>query len=488
MTGNHVSIRIAPESRILPEHRIFVNRNLRMSSLRAIGFDLDHTLAHYRRRAVEELAYRLTQRRLVDAFGYPEGVLATSYDRDFVIRGLVVDKRRGHILKMDYHNYVARAYHGRRPLSTAERKSAYRTGRIRMRGGKFASADTLFHLPEIYLYAVLVDLKDEGLLGRDRTYESIYDDVRNAIDSIHGDGTLKAHITADPGKFVKRDPNLRRVLEEFRFSGKSLFLLTNSEYYYSDVLLKHLLESEPGAPSWGSLFDLIVVEAGKPGYFVDLGRPARGDEPNVPAGFPTVVRGGNARWLEQRLRHRGDEILYFGDHTYGDILRSKKTLGWRTAMVAEELESELAVTRRMKAELDELNHWSALRGVLEAEISEAKRRQLRLERKLQDGEEEAAVRARWLRRVDLLQARIRELSEDLAQAGARTAELGDLVHRAYNPYWGPLFREGRETSRFGHQVRDFACIYTTRVSNFLNYHPGHYFRSAEDQMPHEMSV
>ena len=32
-----------------------------------------------------------------------------------------------------------------------------------------------------------------------------------------------------------------------------------------------------------------------------------------------------------------------GDHIYGDILRSKKTLGWRTMLVVPELESELEV-------------------------------------------------------------------------------------------------------------------------------------------------
>jgi 5' nucleotidase family len=39
----------------------------------------------------------------------------------------------------------------------------------------------------------------------------------------------------------------------------------------------------------------------------------------------------------------GLQVLYVGDHIYGDILRSKKTLGWRTMLVVPELESELEV-------------------------------------------------------------------------------------------------------------------------------------------------
>ncbi len=38
-------------------------------------------------------------------------------------------------------------------------------------------------------------------------------------------------------------------------------------------------------------------------------------------------------------------MLYVGDHIYGDILRSKKTLGWRTMLVVPELESELRIAK-----------------------------------------------------------------------------------------------------------------------------------------------
>ena len=94
------------------ENRIYVNRNLRLATVQAVGFDLDHTLAHYRGAAVEELAYRLARRILVERFGYPRKILEFPYDRTHVIRGLVIDKRRGNVLKMDYHNYVAQGCHG----------------------------------------------------------------------------------------------------------------------------------------------------------------------------------------------------------------------------------------------------------------------------------------------------------------------------------------------------------------------------------------
>lgn len=59
-------------------------------------------------------------------------------------------------------------------------------------------------------------------------------------------------------------------------------------------------------------------------------------------------------WLTQ-------QVLYVGDHIYGDILRSKKSLGWRTMLVVPELETELRVLSRCKvnAALESANRTKA---------------------------------------------------------------------------------------------------------------------------------
>jgi 5'-nucleotidase len=480
--------RVVAESRAAPEHRIYVNRNLRMTSVQAIGFDLDHTLAHYRGPAVEELAYGLTSRRLVERFGYPEELLRIPYDRKFVIRGLVIDKRRGNILKMDYHNYVSRAYHGLQRLRTEARKAAYRTGRVRMSSDAYVTVDTLFHLPEVYLYVVLVGLRDKGKNGRKkRPYTRIYDDVREAIDSVHGDGSLKREILGNLEEYIRLDPRLGPTLEEFRRGGKKLFLLTNSEFYYTQALMRYLLH-DPKAPEreWTSLFDLILTDAGKPAFFTNLelewGEP-RAEDAAAPG---LVFHAGSARRLEHKLGFSGDEILYFGDHTYGDILRSKKTLGWRTAMVVEELKREMEVTRSVRPQIDELDHWKSLRGVLESDTSALELDLRRLERKLEEAGKNGDTSAKLQRRLERTKERLEERQGELAQVQRTTEDLAKAVDQRYNPYWGPLFRENQETSRFGHQVKDFACLYMTRVSNFQLYNPNHYFRSAAERMPHEL--
>jgi hypothetical protein len=74
---------------------------------------------------------------------------------------------------------------------------------------------------------------------------------------------------------------------------------------------------------------------------------------------------------------------------------------------------------------------------------------------------------------------------DLRAVVQRRDELHQEVDRAYNPYWGSVFKEGGSPSRFGEQVEDYACIYTSRVSNFLSYSPQQYFRAPRHWMAHE---
>jgi len=52
------------------------------------------------------------------------------------------------------------------------------------------------------------------------------------------------------------------------------------------------------------------------------------------------------------------EVLYIGDHIFGDILKSKKLKGWRTFLVVPELAQELMVwtdKRGLYSKLEELD-------------------------------------------------------------------------------------------------------------------------------------
>lgn len=50
---------------------------------------------------------------------------------------------------------------------------------------------------------------------------------------------------------------------------------------------------------------------------------------------------------------KGKDILYIGDHIFGDILKSKKRQGWRTFLVVPELAKELQVWTEKSGEARE---------------------------------------------------------------------------------------------------------------------------------------
>ena len=75
--------------------------------------------------------------------------------------------------------------------------------------------------------------------------------IRSAIDEAHCDNTLKAAIIAEPSKYVHDDDDLGPTLHKLKLAGKKLFLLTNSEHYYTEAVMSHLLDGVlPYFESW----------------------------------------------------------------------------------------------------------------------------------------------------------------------------------------------------------------------------------------------
>ena len=113
------------------------------------------------------------------------------------------------------------------------------------------------------------------------------------------------------------------------------------------------------------------------------------------------------------------------------------------------------------------------------------------ERQIGDAHAAEAGRREAPRPADLpaAQAAVKDAIESCAPSCAprRTQHraVESEIDDAFNPHWGPLFREGYEISKFGEQVEAYACVYTSRVSNFRFYSPMQYFRGPRDRMPHE---
>jgi 5'-nucleotidase len=55
------------------------------------------------------------------------------------------------------------------------------------------------------------------------------------------------------------------------------------------------------------------------------------------------IVSGSCDVVSKLLGARGKDVLYVGDHIYGDILKSKKIRGWRTFLIIPELMQEVRV-------------------------------------------------------------------------------------------------------------------------------------------------
>jgi len=456
------------DERVPYSRRIFCNRNLRLDRLRFIGFDMDYTLARYTQ-AMEYLQSEMALARLVQRYGYDRGILAIRYDPDFAIRGLTVDTARGHILKMDSHRFVGRVWHGTKPLDAEVRRQTYTNRKVSPSDERYVMVDTLFSLPEISLYSQLVDYVDRMEAHTSKpTYEKLWGDLRSVMDSLHRDGTLKARIRSDLARYIFEDDELAETLHRFRSSGKKLFVLTNSEPDYTQAVMSYLLDGRyPGYATWRDYFDFVGTSACKPSFFTSEEPFYEVDEElhitdvevsSVRRG--AIASGGNFLDFARLMGMVGEEVMYVGDHIYGDILRSKVHTHWRTAMVVQEMEDELDQIHAHRASLEALD------------TKQRHRFQLTLE---------LAARALDGERAEALRGEIRERGREI-----QSFEQGFAA--SFNPGWGMLFRDRAELSAFGAQIEDYACVYTSRVSNFRFYSPQWYFRSPRDRMAHELRL
>src|SRR5215471_19033284 len=210
----------AEPTRIPRTRRVFVNRNLKMAGIDWVGFDMDYTLAIYNQAEMDRLSIRATVAKLC-ARGYPDAILGdVDYKIEFPIRGLLIDKRYGHILKMDRFKVVQKGYHGLRELSRDELRALYQQKKIRPTTARYHWIDTLYALSEATLYVGIVAAFEQR--GLELDFARLFTDIRECIDEAHRDGTILDVVNADLPRYVERDPTLAQTLHKLRSAGKKL--------------------------------------------------------------------------------------------------------------------------------------------------------------------------------------------------------------------------------------------------------------------------
>lgn len=447
-----------------------------MKHIKAIGFDMDHTLVKYYSDKFEELTFRESIKKLVGDLSYPKEIEKFDYNFNMAIRGLVLDKLNGNLLKVSLYNKIKNASHGSKTLSYKEIQEIYGQASIDLREDQFHALDTTFAISYALLFGKLVEYKDKHPDDhRVPDYALIARDVKDAVDLVHRDGSIKNQVMSNLDNYLICDPNLVGALERFKRYGKKLWIITNSDYTYSKKLLDHTINPYlKEHKNWQELFEVTFTLAAKPRFFTD-NMPTLKVDPNtghmdnfdgkIVSG---IFQGGYARKLQKDMGLEGNEILYLGDHIYGDILKLKKACDWRTALVIEELEREVyayKATKSISIELDEL---------MEKKIA--------IEKQIDDL---YAVEFEFGKTVEK-----KELNEKFNEIEKIDKDLAKHIksyESHFNPYWGEVMRAGLEPSFFAEQIERYSCIYMTGVQDFAGYSPRTYFRPKKRKLAHELN-
>uniref|UniRef100_H2Z2V5 Cytosolic purine 5'-nucleotidase n=1 Tax=Ciona savignyi TaxID=51511 RepID=H2Z2V5_CIOSA len=463
-----------------PTARVFVNRSLSLDKIKFFGFDMDYTLAVYKSPQYEELGFELARDRLIHC-GYPEELKRYIYDPGFVLRGLIFDRLLGHMLKVDTYGNILVCTHGFKFLKTSEVIQDYPNKFIQLDDTKrYYICNTLFNLPEIYLQACVINYfsttdgyvkKTEGVQRGNlmMSYATIHTDIRSAVDSLHFNGELKDKTVENLDKYVVKEPKLPLLLDRMREHGK-VFLVTNSDFKYTNKVMTYLFDfphgpqkTQPNQPHrpWSSYFDVVLVEARKPKFFGEgsVLRKVDMETGKLHIGHYTgslkkgaVYSGGSSDTLCDMMNAKGKEILYIGDHIFGDILKSKKRRGWRTFLVVPEMSHELAIWLEKKDLYHRLNELDAMIGVKYRHLDSASRER----------------------------PNIQSLQESIRSA----------VHEMDMSFgtFGSLFRSGSRQTFFASQVTRYADLYASSFINLLYYPFCYFFRAPAVLMPHESTV
>ena len=179
-----------------------------------------------------------------------------------------------------------------------------------------------------------------------------------------------------------------------------------------------------------------------------------------------TFQGGNWLHLHSMLEiSAGEEILYVGDHLYADVLRSKRTLGWRSCFIMPELEDEM---RDFDANKEVAQQITELRRLMD-ELSKYSE-EIRRTKDMEDPS---------------VHPTLDELTEEMSLIKDTLSELAKQWHHSFHPVWGAMFNAGYQDSRFAFYVNNYACLYTSKATNLGLASTSRSFRTGLEILAHD---
>ncbi|KAI6652293.1 5'-nucleotidase domain-containing protein 3 [Oopsacas minuta] len=449
-------------------HSVYANKMVNLSEIHVYGFDYDYTLVRYTPALIKEI-YNNSKQALVEQLNYPTGLYDIPFNIKFSTRGLHYDIVEGILMKIDgtHRIQLGTAYIGHRPVKDDDIIRIYGSTHIPISFmndtyGNAPRHKRLVHFIDNFSSAEINLLTDvaEFFLSRNIPYDpvNLYTDVHDAVHEVHVKHQLHDAIINNVEKFIEKPSKITLLLERLKNAGKKTFLVTNSPFYFIDAGLKYLT----GYPDWKDLFDLIIIDAGKPAFYTAT-RPFRLLEPNCKfkkwdtvSGFHpgNVYCQGNVTDLMKYSGWNGQEVIYIGDHMYSDLVDPVLKFGWRSGAIIPDLEREI---NRMNTK----EYQMTLTTVLQLEQLIAKYTPL-------------VNTTAEIQTVDFWEIELANEFKNLKEN--------------FNKQFGSLFRTIHGTSYFSRRLARFADLYTARVDNLLNYSLSERFYGRRISLPHEAAL
>lgn len=154
-----------------------------------------------------------------------------------------------------------------------------------------------------------------------------------------------------------------------------------------------------------------------------------------------VYSGGSCDVFTELIGAKGKDVLYIGDHIYGDILKSKKTRGWRTFLVVPELQHELDIWMNKRTLFERLNELDVQLGDMYINMDSSSRNKPD---------------------ISQLRTKIRETIHEL-----------DMSYGIL----GSIFRCGSRQTHFANQLCRYADLYASTFLNLMYYPFSYMFRA-----------
>lgn len=445
---------------------IFANNEMSLQDIEIYGFDYDYTLAFYSKH-LHTLIFNVARDILIQQHRYPEELKNYNYIPNFVVRGLHYDVQKALLMKIDAFHYIQQGtvYRGLQPVPDREVIAMYEGCHVPLEimsdfygksshGHAMKQFMDIFSLPEMTLLLCVNDY----FMKHNIDYEPVhlYKDVKEAIRDVHVKGIMYREVEADIEKYICYGEQTHAVLKKLSANGKKLFLITNSPLDFVDRGMNYIIGKD-----WRDLFDVVIVQADKPGFFNDRRKP-----------FRRVTDKGMLLW--DRIHHlekgqiykqgnlyeflrltgwRGSKVLYFGDHIYSDLADLTLKHGWRTGAIIPELRKEIKIMNTEEY-VHTMTWLQSLTNLLE---------QMQVHR---DAASQSVIQ-QWIKERE---------------------DLRSQANNMFNSQFGSLFRTYHNPTYFSRRLSRFADIYMASLSCLLSYDLQHTFYPRRTPLQHEAPI